>query len=94
MGNVGVTPKTDTPSVEKKVQENSNKYVTDGGYGAGYNDVADYNIGDAVPFKLIGTVPNMDRYDTYKYTFNDTASNGLTLPSKNGVKVYVADDKA
>ena len=93
VGNVDVTPKTDTPSVEKKVQENSNKYVTDGGYSAGYNDVADYNIGDAVPFKLIGTVPNMDRYDTYKYTFNDTASNGLTLPSKNGVKVYVADDK-
>ena len=94
VGNVDVTPKTDTPSVEKKVQENSNKYVTDGGYGAGYNDVADYNIGDAVPFKLIGTVPNMDRYDTYKYTFNDTASNGLTLPSENDVKVYVADDKA
>lgn len=94
VGNVDVTPKTDTPSVEKKVQENSNKYVTDDGYGAGYNDVADYNIGDAVPFKLIGTVPNMDRYDTYKYTFNDTASNGLTLPSQDGVKVYVADDKA
>lgn len=94
VGNVDVTPKTDTPSVEKKVQENSSKYATDGGYGAGYNDVADYNIGDAVPFKLIGTVPNMERYDTYKYTFNDTASNGLTLPSKNGVKVYVADDKA
>lgn len=93
VGNVDVTPKTDTPSVEKKVQENSSKYATDGGYGAGYNDVADYNIGDAVPFKLIGTVPNMDRYDTYKYTFNDTASNGLTLPSK-GVMVYVAADKA
>lgn len=94
VGNVDVTPKTDTPSVEKKVQENSNKYATDGGYGAGYNDVADYNIGDAVPFKLIGTVPSMERYDTYKYTFNDTASNGLTLPSKDGVKVYVSDDKA
>lgn len=92
--NVDVTPKTDTPSVEKKVKENSSKYTTDGGYGAGYNDVADYNIGDAVPFKLIGTVPNMDRYDTYTYTFNDTASNGLTLPSKDDVKVYVADDKA
>ncbi|MDB1486437.1 SpaH/EbpB family LPXTG-anchored major pilin [Bifidobacterium adolescentis] len=94
VGNVDVTPKTDTPSVEKKVKENSSKYTTDGGYGAGYNDVADYNIGDAVPFKLIGTVPNMDRYDTYTYTFNDTASNGLTLPSKDDVKVYVADDKA
>ena len=94
VGDVSVTPKTDTPSVEKKVKENSNKYVADGGYGAGYNDVADYNIGDAVPFKLIGTVPSMDRYDTYKYTFNDTASKGLTLPSVDGVKVYVADDKA
>lgn len=94
VGNVDVTPKTDTPSVEKKVKENSSKYTTDGGYGAGYNDVADYNIGDAVPFKLIGTVPNMDRYDTYTYTFNDTASDGLTLPSKDDVKVYVADDKA
>lgn len=94
VGNVSVTPKTDTPSVEKKVMENSSKFDTDGGYGAGYNDVADYNIGDAVPFKLIGTVPNMDRYDTYKYTFNDTASNGLTLPSKDGVKVYVASNKA
>lgn len=94
VGNVDVTPKTDTPSVEKKVKENSSKYTTDGDYGAGYNDVADYNIGDAVPFKLIGTVPNMERYDTYKYTFNDTASNGLTLPSKDGVKVYVAADKA
>lgn len=94
VGNVDVTPKTDTPSVEKKVKENSSKYTTDGGYGAGYNDVADYNIGDAVPFKLIGTVPNMDRYDTYTYTFNDTASNGLTLPSKDDVKVYVADGKA
>lgn len=82
VGNVDVTPKTDTPSVEKKVKENSSKYTTDGGYGAGYNDVADYNIGDAVPFKLIGTVPNMERYDTYKYTFNDTASNGLTLPPR------------
>lgn len=94
VGNVEVTPKTDTPSVEKKVKENSTKYSSDGGYGIGYNDVADYNIGDAVPFKLIGTVPNMNRYDTYKYTFNDTASNGLTLPSKDGVKVYVANDKA
>ena len=94
MGNVEATLKVDYPTVEKKVKENSNKFDTDGGYGAGYNDVADYNIGDQVPFKLIGTVPDMSRYTTYKYVFHDTASEGLTLPAKEGVKVYVADDKA
>ena len=89
--NTTVTPKSDVPSVEKKVQEDD-KYNQDGGYGQGYNDVADWNIGDAVPFKLIGTIPEMDGYDTYKYIFHDTLSNGLTL-NADSVKVYVADSK-
>lgn len=93
VGNVEATLKVDYPTVEKKVKENSNKFNTNGGYGIGYNDVADYNIGDQVPFKLIGTVPDMSRYTTYKYVFHDTASAGLTLPATEGVKVYVADDK-
>lgn len=89
--NTTVTPKSDVPSVEKKVQEDD-KYNQDGGYGQGYNDVADWNIGDPVPFKLIGTIPEMDGYDTYKYIFHDTLSNGLTLDA-GSVKVYVADSK-
>lgn len=88
VGDVAVTPKVNYPSVEKKVQENS-KYNKNDGYGDGYNDVADYSIGDKVPFKLIGSVPDMSDYDTYKYIFHDTASNGLTLPTADGVKVYV-----
>ena len=88
---VDVTPKGEKPSVEKKVKENQ-KYG-DGGYGAGYNDVADYNIGDTVPFKLIGTVPDMSGYTSYQYTFHDTMSKGLTLDTKS-IKVYVEDDKA
>jgi len=90
VGDVNITVKTDAPSVEKKVQEDD-KYKEDGGYGDGYNDVADYNIGEQVPFKLIGTVPDMGRYDTYKYIFHDTLSKGLTLNSD--IKVYVANDK-
>lgn len=86
-------PKSDVPSVEKKVQEDD-KHEQDGDYGAGYNDVADWNIGDDVPFKLIGTVPdNLDDYETYKYIFHDTLSEGLTLNS-NTIEVYVASDKA
>lgn len=91
VGNIKITVKTDAPTVEKKVLEDD-KYSQDGGYGEGYNDVADYNMGDVVPFHLIGSVPDMSRYDTYKYIFHDTLSTGLTL-NGDSVKVYVASDK-
>ena len=100
--NTSVAPKGNVPSVEKKVQEND-KYKQNGGYGTGYNDVADWNIGDNVPFKLIGTLPsNYEDYSTYKYVFHDTLSNGLTLnydaenpndPEKSSIHVYYASDK-
>ncbi|MDI9461522.1 MAG: isopeptide-forming domain-containing fimbrial protein [Saccharofermentanales bacterium] len=92
VGNIDITVKTDAPSVEKKVFENV-KFTRDDGYGAGYNDVADYNMGDAVPFHLIGRVPDMSRYDTYKYIFHDTLSNGLTPPSVGDIAVYLSSDK-
>ena len=92
VGNIEITVKTDAPTVEKKVLEDD-KYNQDGGYGTGYNDVADYNMGDAVPFHLIGSVPDMSRYDTYKYIFHDTLSNGLTAPAEDNVKVYLSADK-
>ena len=38
-----------------------------------YNDVADWDIGDSVPFKLIGSIPDMSAYDTYEYIFTDTS---------------------
>lgn len=50
-------------------------------------------MGDAVPFHLIGSVPDMSRYDTYKYIFHDALSAGLTL-NEDSIKVYVASDKA
>ena len=92
VGDIRIDVKTAAPSVEKKVLEDD-KYNQDGGYGTGYNDVADYNIGEAVTFHLIGLVPDMSRYDTYKYIFHDTLSAGLTL-NEGIIKVYVASDKA
>lgn len=91
VGNLTTTPKASAPTVEKKVLENS-KYPGDEGYGQGYNDVADWNIGDAVPFKLIGALPAMSGYDTYKYVFHDTLSAGLTL-NAGSVEVYVTETK-
>lgn len=92
VGDATVGSKHSFPTVEKKVKENV-KTIADTSNGDGYNDVADYNIGDAVPFHLIGTVPDMSGYDTYKYVFHDTLSNGLTAPSVGTIKVFQSADK-
>lgn len=92
LGNVTMDPKdSDIPTLEKKVAERS-KYQKDEGYGMYYNDVADWNIGDRVPFKLIGSIPDMDAYDTYQYIFHDTISAGLRL-DMDSFDVYVAQEK-
>lgn len=97
LGNVTMDPKdSDIPTLEKKVAEqgkgDEGKYDLDGEYGTHYNDVADWNIGDRVPFKLIGSIPDMDAYDTYQYIFHDTISAGLRL-DMGSFDVYVAQEK-
>lgn len=90
LGNVTMDPKdSDIPTLEKKVAERS-KYQMDEGYGMYYNDVADWNIGDSVPFKLIASIPNnIESYDEYKFVFHDTLSNAFTL-EEDSIKVFVA----
>ena len=85
-GNINLQPKNDAPTVSKKVKEDD--ITTDGGFGQGYNDVADYSEGENVPFKLIGTLPTeYNTYTTYKYVFHDTLSSGLTF-NQGTVNVY------
>lgn len=80
---VTITPKTGTTTSEKKVKD-------DEGANTGWNDSADYDIGDAVPFQLKATVASdYDNYKNgYKLTFHDKESAGLTF-NKESVKVYV-----
>ena len=89
---INITDKTDVPTLEKKVQENK-KDVTSSVYGSGFNDVADYNIGDEVPFHLIGSVPDMSQYETYTYKFTDTFDKGFDAVNTDNVKVYLSNDK-
>ena len=88
---IEITIKTDKPSVSKKVQENSSKYDADGGFGAGYNDVADYSIGDTVPFAFYSTAPDMAQFESYRYVFHDVMDEGLTF--NNDVKVTIAGEE-
>lgn len=95
VGDTSIKVKSDVPTVEKKVKENvktvegnADTRIPTYTLDTGYNDVADYNIGDSVPFELVGTLPsNLADYTTYKYVFHDTLSGGLTF--NNDVKVYL-----
>ena len=86
-----VRVKKDNVSLTKKVQENQ-----DGVNNPAENnwqDGADYNIGDMVPFQLTGTLPtDYDNYNAYKYIFHDSASQGLTFNVDNAeLKVYAVN---
>lgn len=86
LGNKEVDPKSSVPTVEKKVKETNDT----AGTTTGWQDAADYDIGDDVPFQLTGTMPStLADYDTYSYTFTDTLSAGLTR--NNDVKVYLVN---
>lgn len=84
--NVIVAPKSSVPTMEKKVKD-VNDSVADS--TTGWQDSADYDIGDSVPFQLKGTVAaDYDLYKAYAFTFHDKESARLTF-QRNTVKVYV-----
>lgn len=85
VGDVTISPKSDVPSFEKKVKDINDTTDTD---ASAWQDSADYDIGDKVPFKLEGTVSSKyNDYKTYYFAFHDKAEAGLTFNSD--VKVFV-----
>lgn len=86
-GDLTLTSKETTPTVEKKVEETNDTTGTT----TDWQDAADYDGGDTIKYRLKGTLPSdYDRYDKYTYTFNDTLSKGLDVDTKS-IKVYAAD---
>lgn len=85
-GNTTIERKVGVPTVVKKVKEtNDTKGTVTDWQGHG-----DYDIGDTIPFQLTGTIAaNYDEYQTYKYSFNDTLSKGLTRCPASGVTVKI-----
>ena len=87
VGDVTVTPKNATTSSQKKVKDTTDGVLSD------WQDSADWNIGDDVPFQLTATVAaDYADYSTYKLTFHDEESEGLTFKSDT-VKVKVDDNE-
>jgi fimbrial isopeptide formation D2 family protein/LPXTG-motif cell wall-anchored protein len=88
---ITIVPKKSYPTLIKKVKENVNDptgNVTINGQDqttdttAKYNDVADYDIGSAVPFKLYGSMPaTLGDYAHYYYKFTDTLGPQFDQPT-------------
>lgn len=89
VGNVTITPKSnDVPEFKKKLKDTNDST----GNTTGWQDSADYDIGDYIPFRLQGTVPaDYDSYSKYYYAFHDVEEKGLTF-DPNSVEVFVGDE--
>lgn len=85
VGDVAINPKSDVPSFEKKVQD-TNDTASD---TSGWQDSADYDVNDKVPFQLKATLPkNYTDYKTYYLAFHDVEETGLSF-NADSVKVAV-----
>lgn len=89
VGNVLIKAKNShVPGFEKKLKDTNDTEGTT----TDWQDVADHDIGDKIPFKLEGTVPaDYDaEYTSYYFAFHDEEEAGLTF-NPESVKVYVGD---
>ena len=82
-GTVTPTKKTDKPTLEKKVKDinDSTEVETD------WQDSADYDIGDKIPYKLTATMGDLSNYDHYYLNFHDTMTHLTLLTESVEVKV-------
>lgn len=89
-GDVTLTPKVSKVTFEKKLKDNNDTT----GVTSGWQDSADYDIGDSVPFQLKGTVAeDMDKYTgAYYFAFHDKMEDSLTF-DPSSVKVYVGNQQ-
>lgn len=91
VGNVSIKAKNShVPGFEKKLKDTNDTEGTT----TDWQDVADHDIGDEIPFKLEGTVPaDYDaEYTSYYFAFHDEEEAGLTFNPKS-VKVSVDGDE-
>lgn len=87
---ITIKPKSnEVPKFTKKLKDTNDTT----GVITGWQDSADYDIDDKIPFRLQGTVSkDFDSYKTYYYAFHDVEEKGLTF-DPSSVKVFVGDEE-
>ena len=68
--------KTSVPTLEKKVKDKNDS--TDSDY-SGWQDSADHDVNDIVPFQVTVELGSLKYFKTYTLVLHDTLSSGLTL---------------
>lgn len=85
--NADIEIKSDYPTVEKKIQEDDNRKKIG---NQGWNDIADFEIGQTVPYKFVSHVPNMNGYHTYYFAWHDKMDKALTFKPET-VQIVIKD---
>ena len=89
---ITINPKTALPTVEKKVkdiEDSEDDNIADNPW----QDTADHDVNDVVPFKLTATLPhNVLNYESYQIVFHDKLSAGLTFKA-DSVRVLMYETK-
>lgn len=85
--NITIAPKAGVPESEKKVDDKNDSNTRED--EESWQDSADYDIGDHVPYRLTATLPdNVSNYTSYTLKFVDTMSRGLTYDA-GSAEVFV-----
>lgn len=78
--------KSDYPSIIKKINEDDN--------GVGWNDIADFEIGQTIPYSYDTRVPNINGYHDYYFAFHDKMHEALTFDPDSVVVSIEGDSKS
>lgn len=85
----GVKVKSDYPDVYKEIREDDDRETVG---NEGWNDMADYEIGQTVPYRFTSNVPDMNGYDTYYYAWHDIMDEALTFdPDSVEISIFEGD---
>ena len=88
---VTISSKSEVTTSNKHVKEKNDSEANTSEELAGWRGVADYDMGDQVPFELVGKIADdYDYYDSYYFEFDDTYNKDQLGEAKD-VKVFVGN---
>lgn len=84
---VFINIKSDFPVIQKQIREDDTR-ASVGKDHDGWNDVADFEIGQNVPYRYLTYVPNINGYESYYFAMHDRMDEALTFnPDSVAVKI-------
>lgn len=81
--------KSDFPVIKKQIREDDTR-ASIGKDHDGWNDVADFEIGQTVPYRYLTYVPNINGYESYYFAMHDKMDKALTF-NPDSVVVKIED---